>query len=455
MSSDAFYDLMTGLTARFEKASLGRDYTLKYDLGEDGIYRLVLSGGRCTVEKGDGEASATLRLPGVRAATDIVVGALSPEQAVRDGTLQLEGDVGPMAALFQGTDGAGPASPEAIRAGVTIHVPDKCDPSYVLYNSRNLEMANLIDLEGTLIHSWSYPQGFSWHYAEILPNGHLAAIVKETEGVDPGMTLVLDRQSRLVRRFDVAAHHDFDFLENGNFVILCREYVENRAVYVPVESDPAPNTKSDSYLEIAPDDTVVWEWHADEHALELLDHVDVTFPRPDRDWAHTNTVEVLRDNPLGRVDPRFKAGNVIFSMRHVDTIGVIEKATGEVVWAWGPGIIEKQHMPTMLEDGHLLIYDNGSETGRSRVIELDPLTEEIVWQYEADPPASFFSFARGSNQRLPNGNTHIADSDNGRLFEVTPGGEIVWEFVNPDRTGGRPQPLYRSMRYTRAFIAQF
>ncbi|HJP05426.1 MAG: hypothetical protein QGG67_07840 [Gammaproteobacteria bacterium] len=36
---------------------------------------------------------------------------------------------------------------------------------------------------------------------------------------------------------------------------------------------------------------------------------------------------------------------------------------------------------------------------------------------------------------LPNGNTLITESDRGRLLEVSPAGEIVWEYVNPDRGG--------------------
>lgn len=348
------------------------------------------------------------------------------------------------------------ATPEEIKNGVTIHKPEKCHNSYVLYNSRNLEQAELIDLEGNLIHRWSYPQGFSWHYAEILPNGHLAAIIKETEGQDPGMQIELDWDGNLVRKWDVMAHHDFAYLDNGNVIILCREYVDRPDIYVPQPDDPAPTTKSDCYLEFDPDGNIVWTWHADKAAMQLLDFVHIQFPVDHRDWAHTNTIEVLPDNPTGRKDPRFAAGNIIFSMRSVSTIGVIDKETTDVVWAFGPGTIEKQHMPTMLENGNLLIYDNGCETGRTRVIELNPLTEKIEWEYVGDPPESFFSFARGSNQRLSNGNTHIADSDNGRLFEVTRDGEIVWEFKNPDLTdSGKRQPLYRSMRYTPEFIAKF
>jgi outer membrane protein assembly factor BamB len=224
--------------------------------------------------------------------------------------------------------------------------------------------------------------------------------------------------------------------------------VSNEAVH-------SDDTKSDYYVEITPDGKVVWEWHTDEYALKLKNFVDVQFPRKDRDWAHTNTVEVLPDNALAKKDSRFRKGNVLFSMRNVDTIGVIDKETGEVVWAWGPGVLDKQHMPTMLENGNILVYDNGTARKYTRILEIAPATGEIVWEYRSDPPESFFSPTRGSNQRLPNGNTFIAESDSGRLFEVTPEGEIVWEFLNPDLTkAGKRMPLYRSIRYSPQFIEQ-
>jgi hypothetical protein len=50
-------------------------------------------------------------------------------------------------------------------------------------------------------------------------------------------------------------------------------------------------------------------------------------------------------------------------------------------------------------------------------------------------PAPFFSNFCGTAERLPNGNTLIVESDNGRAFEVTSAGAIVWEFHNPHRAG--------------------
>jgi len=77
---------------------------------------------------------------------------------------------------------------------------------------------------------------------------------------------------------------------------------------------------------------------------------------------------------------------------------------------------------------------------------LDPVSREIVWTYEGDPPAGFFSMRRGSNQRLPNGNTLICESEKGRVFEVDARGELVWEFWNPEMREDRRKRIYRFMR---------
>ncbi len=347
------------------------------------------------------------------------------------------------------------------KAGVTVYKPDKFYKGYTLYNSRQREEATLIDMKGYIVHRWSYPQGFTWHYTELLPNGHILAIIKEDYNNHiGGILLELDWESNLVWKMNIACHHDFATLDNGNILVLCREYVNNDAIYPGI-------LKSDCYLEVTPDKKIVWEWHADQHALELKDFVDITFPirRPllrrntnkyppnPYDWAHTNTVEVLPDNPLAEKDKRFKKGNIIFSMRNIDTIGIIDRESGKVIWAWGPGVLDKQHIPTLLENGNILIYDNGSGRRNTKILELDPLKEKIVWEYKANPPESFFSNTQGSSQRLPNGNTFIADSNNGRLFEVTPDGEIVWEYMNPDlHSNGKPMALYRSLRYSSDFI---
>jgi hypothetical protein len=119
----------------------------------------------------------------------------------------------------------------------------------------------------------------------------------------------------------------------------------------------------------------------------------------------------------------------------------------------GEGEISGQHDATVLANGNILIFDNGLDRRASRIVELDPLRKEIVWEYQAAEPQDFFSLRKASSQRLANGNTLIANSDSGDAFEVTPAGERVWHYVNPraDAHGNRAT-IVRIKRYPTVLI---
>jgi hypothetical protein len=171
------------------------------------------------------------------------------------------------------------------------------------------------------------------------------------------------------------------------------------------------------------------------------------------DYYHLNTVESLPATALGESDARFRAGNILICMRHQGLLSILDRDTLEVVWSWGPGELDGPHQPTLLDNGRLLIYDNGTEREYSRILELDPATLEVAWEYRSDPPAKFHSKWRGSSERLPNGNTLICESDRGRVFEVTPESETVWEFWNPELEGDRRRGIYRFGRVPESRVA--
>jgi hypothetical protein len=148
----------------------------------------------------------------------------------------------------------------------------------------------------------------------------------------------------------------------------------------------------------------------------------------------------------------FSPGNIIFSYRSVDIIGVIDRETSEIVWAWGPGVLDGQHKPHMLENGNILIFDNGTLRDYSRVIEVNPLTEQIEWEYTADPKEDFLSRYISGAQRLPNGNTLICEGGKPHLFEVTPDKEVVWDFVFPWHEEGGLGSVYRCLRYPPEYV---
>ena len=127
----------------------------------------------------------------------------------------------------------------------------------------------------------------------------------------------------------------------------------------------------------------------------------------------------------------FRSGQILLSFRYTDTIALFDRAKGGFTWRFGPGVFSHQHNPTWLPNGHVLVFNNGEHRLRklphSSVMELDPATNQVVWEYKGSPEISFLSPSISGAQRLPNGNTFITEGRPGRLFEVTAEGDIVWE----------------------------
>ena len=184
------------------------------------------------------------------------------------------------------------------------------------------------------------------------------------------------------------------------------------------------------------------------------------------DWLHINNANYLGPNKwFDDGDKRFHPENVVIDSRHANFIAVISKETGEIVWRVGPdfspgnpehklGQIIGQHHAHMIPkglpgEGNILVFDNGGFGGYgdtklrtySRVLEFNPVTMEVVWEYKdriglyplplSGENHRFFSFFISSAQRLPNGNTLITEGATGRIIEVTKDKEIVWEYISP------------------------
>jgi outer membrane protein assembly factor BamB len=150
------------------------------------------------------------------------------------------------------------------------------------------------------------------------------------------------------------------------------------------------------------------------------------------DLLHSNSIEWMRDPKLARQNPLYALSNVVVCIRNQDAVAIIDWEQKRLVWAWGRKELSSPHDATVLPSGNLLIFDNGLRSERSRVVEVDPRRNEVVWSYEAPATERFFTHHRGAAQRLSNGNTLVTDSGRGRVFEVTSSGERVWDFWNPN-----------------------
>jgi len=337
----------------------------------------------------------------------------------------------------------GTYDPHAERAGVLRNDLKRACDGLNLYSSRKRHEAFLIDNKGKVIHQWRYPSP-AWQHVELMPDGSVLALLKDR------WLMKLDVDSQLLWQYDARVHHDLGLDADGNVFVLTRrpeerpDLSEHYAIlvdYVTVLSPEGELLYELDLLQILRDSPYAFLLPATTH---LRPRKDSDNPARDLDLLHTNHVEVF-DGSLD--DPLFARGNLLVSMRNINSIAILDGQTHEIVWLWGPSNVIFQHHPVLLDDGHILLFDNGRK--RSRVIELDPLTREIVWSY--GPRKGFFSKTRGANQRLPNGNTLITESDTGYVFEVTPSGKRVWQFANPDVDDQSTRmAIWRMTRFDRA-----
>ena len=331
--------------------------------------------------------------------------------------------------------------------GLTIYNRTKTYDGYNLFwqeGTKGCEEAKdcwLMDMEGRFVHRWRLPYCPGLH-AILLSNGNLlcAGKVKEynemglgwTEdfsGVG-GMLFEVDWDSNIIWKAEAPYQgHDFTLMENGHIMYIAWEPkgIVPDEIAAKVKGG-RPGTElngkiwGDVLVEIDRDGNRVWEWFAYEH---LDPEMDAICPLENRSqWPYLNSVWVCHD------------GNVLLSTRYLNQVTKIDYKTGKVIGRYGRGKISHQHDCRELANGNILLFDNGThrheyEPEYSRSVELDPKTDEIVWEYKANPPSDFFSSHSGGCERQPNGNTVIVESDKGRIFEVTPDCEIVWEYVNP------------------------
>ena len=336
--------------------------------------------------------------------------------------------------------------------GTTYINREKAFHGVTLYTTFGAERTNLIDLEGNVVHTWSPPSPLKPYYGFMRDNGNLSLRCQSGEekwqnGGASATIVELDWEGNVIWRYDnPVIHHDHEILRNGNTMVIGWEPLTTEISAKIKGGSIAPGDDdhevlSDYLQELAPDGSTVWEWHGSEH-LDPAHEIICPFEGR-HEWTHCNGVTELRD------------GNLLLSFRQTSTILIIEKITGNVIWRFGPGEFSHQHNPTQLENGNFLVFDNGEHrirgSSHSRVVELNPETSEIVWQYRGDPPLSLFSTGISGAQRLPNNNTLICDGRTGRLVEVTTDGEIVWEFMNPEsfpwRGDQRNRTIFRAHRY--------
>ncbi|GEB43785.1 aryl-sulfate sulfotransferase [Gluconobacter sphaericus] len=375
------------------------------------------------------------------------------------------------------------AVPSVVPTGVTRYSPDKAYNSFLLFSGSD-NHTHLIDMNGHEVRQWAQA-GFPAKYIDpALVQGQKGIIglqISEIRGDGthkiPGATAgfrnrtfgYVDWSDKTLWEWGLQSpegnarqHHDWARLPDGGTLLLANQ---NRSI--PGGAKPVLD---DVIYEIAPDGKIRWTWKAGDHLqefgftgsqLQLVTHAE------NPDYLHINNMQLVGDNHWYRAgDKRFAPDNILIDSREANFIAILDRHSGKVVWRLGPNLPQRrrsepavpfavdqfvgQHDAHLVPEGlpgagNLIVFDNQGEAGYparplqvangSRILEINPVTAQVVWQYTGEnsggPPWSFYSSFISSVDRLPNGNTLIDEGMNGRFFQVTPAGEIVWEYVSP------------------------
>lgn len=318
--------------------------------------------------------------------------------------------------------------------------------------------AFLMDMSGKILHQWQGKHK-NLHNVMLCENGDLLAGFKRA-------FVRLDWQSNVKWERQMRYHHDIAVDENGDIYILDRKdaVVFICGLPVPILNDYIVIMSSEGVIKKEIDlfkvlkkevsfGTVlkIYRWLMKPKnisgAIHDRVHYGIVFTEDSLlDIFHNNTISII-DRHIPNLCNK---GDVLISPRELDLVAIVDTEKEVIIWKWGLGELSRQHEPELVENNNILIFDNGRRKGYSRIIEVDPFTKSIVWEYKSRPVEKFYSPVGGGLQRLPNGNTLITEERKGRIFEITRAGDIVWEFYSPpkDTSSNKRASIHRLLRIT-------
>lgn len=317
-------------------------------------------------------------------------------------------------------------------------------------------------------------------------------------------------------------HHDAIPLKNGNILLLIATR-KTETESLDAGRDPSTLAEGELYneqiIEIERvgnnDINIVWEWNVWDHLIQDFDMtkdnfgvvsenpqlMDINFvgrSANKADWLHANSIQY--NEQLDEIIISFQGTSEIFIIDHSTTTAEAASHTGgnkgkggDILYRWGNPIAYKlgtendrtlygQHFPhwipeTYTDGGKILVFNNGLDRvgDFSTVNIIDPpkngsneyifnpgsFFEPTVAEWEYKDEGNFFSEIISGAQRLSNGNTLICEGTKGRIFEINPDKEVIWEYINPDSASGiltqgddgLDNAVFRALKYEKDYPA--
>lgn len=266
--------------------------------------------------------------------------------------------------------------------GVHIYNKNEVHPGYNLYNGK------LLDNEGNIIKTWNYS------YLSIIDKEGNYYAQRGYETLEWGKFTWDDKPIWIK---EIPIHHEIYLTPNNTIITFSKDtYNYNERL-----------VEFDTILEFDQDGNLLQKYSTFEHLKELQQfHRNLELDKPssiilpedhkkntsiwgaNHDYYHLNSFSIVPPNNMETFHPAFNPGNWIISFRHGSMLFILDKDTKKVLWTaiydQVENNLEGQHVPKMLENGNIKVYDNGRYRHWSRIIELNPVDLSIVSEYKND-----------------------------------------------------------------------
>jgi hypothetical protein len=311
--------------------------------------------------------------------------------------------------------------------------------------------AELIDMNGRLLHRWAVDWFELWPHPDHLPSyavpksrpgTHLhGAVLLENGNLVVNFehlgTVCLDPDSSILWKLPYRTHHSIHLHDEGTLWI-CGQITHHEAH--PDFPDRKPPFDEYTILEVSPAGTILKEWSVDRilrdngHGGLLASSPQVIHPLVQDDILHLNDAEPF---PASMPPGIFCPGDVIVSLRNIHTVFVFNRDSGAIKYISRPGMFTHQHDPDFIDGDSYSVFDNNVPSidawpagTQSRIVKVSPRDNSSIVCFEGRPGQPFFTPIMGKHQWLENGHLLITESMSGRAFEIDGDGNLVWEWIN-------------------------
>ncbi|WP_257014051.1 arylsulfotransferase family protein [Winogradskyella undariae] len=351
--------------------------------------------------------------------------------------------------------------------------------TYVLMVDQTGQGADIINHDGDEIFSWNFDAAIG-NDASLLDDGSMLVCLKANDaaitfGGYGGVFQKINADQTTDWEVSYStttqtAHHDVDYLSNGNIIFPVWEQL-----LVSDASEMGFSGSQDIYpeaiIEMNPvTQEIVWEWHATDHLIQ--DHnstklnygtvqdnpnkIDINYNsgQANGDIMHANGITVDETNNI--IYLTINNYSEIWVIDHSTTTAQAATSTGgnynlggDLVYRFGNPLaydnvgevtINDVHYPNLLDTGNMLVFSNNIYDNQSAVFEyqLNPPYQliagqdnepELVWSFT---DSELYSSGLGGAVRTPNGNTLIAEGRDGTVWEVSNSGEVLWKYAGYD-----------------------